>query len=398
MDKARITQLIDLYYNKQLTELEFNELREAVLNGDDEVLQEMLFEHMEKEVGVKVPGEEEEMGEIVLDEERALGGMIQGEEVERVRPMVFRWWAAAAAVLLLLGSAYFIVSRDKKDVQGPSAGIVKTKDALPGKSGAILTLSDGSKMVLDSLGNGVITTQANAPVALKDGKLIYGKAAGNDPGMVLYNTMSTPRGRQFQMVLPDGSKVWLNAASSITYPVAFSGKERLVKITGEAYFEIAANASMPFRVQLADGEKVEVLGTSFNVNAYEDERSFRTTLVDGKVRVSLGNAAEVLAPGEQAYAGPGDPVVKVLQDVDIAGVIAWKNNYFSFTDADLSTVMRQLSRWYNVDVVFAGPVPPGRFNGKIGRSLNLTQVLKLLTAARVNYTIEQNKITILAEK
>ncbi|HVW62508.1 MAG TPA: FecR domain-containing protein [Puia sp.] len=377
MDKERITQLIHLYYNKQLTELEFNELREIVLKGDEEVLQDLLQEHMEKEVGSSIPGE---------------------EMVRRMHSGTVRWWwAAAAAVLVLLGSVYLIVNKNK-GAQLPLGPIAKTKDVLPGKSGAILTLSDGSKMVLDSLGNGVITTQANAPVALKDGKLIYGKAAGNDPGVVLYNTMSTPRGRQFQMVLPDGSKVWLNAASSITYPVAFSGKERLVKIRGEAYFEIAANASMPFRVQLADGEKVEVLGTSFNVNAYEDEGSFRTTLVDGKVRVSLGNGAKVLAPGEQAYAGPGDPVVKVLQDVDIAGVIAWKNNYFSFADADLSTVMRQLSRWYNVDVVFAGPVPAGRFNGKIGRALTLAQVLKLLTVARVNYTIEQNKITILAEK
>jgi len=370
MDKTRIAHLIDLYYNKQLTELEFNELREAALHGDSEVLQQIMLEHME--------------------------GKLQPQTRGRVRTMILRW-SAAAAVLLLLAPLYLVFTKNKKAVQAPAAGIAKTKDVLPGRSGAILTLSDGSKMALDSLGNGVITTQANTSVTLKNGQLIYGRPANNNPGALLYNTMSTPRGRQFQMVLPDGSKVWLNAASSITYPVAFSGNQRLVRVSGEAYFEIAADASMPFRVQLANGEKVEVLGTRFNVNAYEDERAVRTTLLDGKVRVSLGSSARVLEPGEQAFTENNDPSVKLIHDADVSAAIAWKNNYFSFTDADLPTVMRQLSRWYNVDVTFAGAIPAGEFNGKIGRTLTLDQVLKVLTATRVKYTIDKNKILILSE-
>ncbi|HEY4207321.1 MAG TPA: FecR domain-containing protein [Puia sp.] len=370
MDKTRIAHLIDLYYNKQLTELEFNELREAVLLGDNDLLQEILSEHLQGELHVGNRG--------------------------RLRPMVFRW-SAAAAVLLLLVPLYLTLNKNHKGAKQAPPPIAKTKEVLPGRSGAILTLSDGSKMVLDSLGNGVIATQANAPVALKDGQLIYSKAKVI-PSAVLYNTMSTPRGRQFQMVLPDGSKVWLNAASSITYPVAFSGKERLVKVTGEAYFEIAAAPSMPFNIQLTNGEKIEVLGTSFNVNAYEDERSVATTLVDGKVKVSLGPSEKILEPGEQAYTENNGPAaVKVIHDADVSAAIAWKSNYFSFTDADLATVMRQLARWYNVDVTFAGNVPAGEFNGKIGRTLTLEQVLKVLTATRVKYKIEKNKILILSE-
>jgi ferric-dicitrate binding protein FerR (iron transport regulator) len=370
MDKTRIAQLIDLYYNKQLTEREFDELREAVLHGDSDDLQELLSEHMQAE--------------------------LHTESRSRFRTLTVRW-SAAAAILLLAVPLYLILNKTKKGVHPPTAGIAKAKDVLPGKSGAILTLSDGSKLVLDSMRNGVIATQANASVALADGKLVYSKA-NNSPGAPLYNTVSTPRGRQFQMVLPDGSKLWLNAASSITYPVAFTGNQRLVKITGEAYFEIAADPSMPFSVQLPNGEKVEVLGTRFNINAYNDESTIRTTLVDGKVRVSIGKSAKVLEPGEQAYTeNDGPQAVKVLHDADVPAAIAWKNNYFSFTDADLATVMRQLSRWYNVDVTFAGAVPSGEFNGKIGRALTLDQVLKVLTATRVKYKIENDKILILSE-
>jgi ferric-dicitrate binding protein FerR (iron transport regulator) len=149
---------------------------------------------------------------------------------------------------------------------------------------------------------------------------------------------------------------------------------------------------------LTNGEKIEVLGTSFNVNAYEDERSVATTLVDGKVKVSLGPSAKILEPGEQAYTENNGPAaVKVIHDADVSAAIAWKSNYFSFTDADLATVMRQLARWYNVDVTFAGNVPAGEFNGKIGRTLTLEQVLKVLTATRVKYKIEKNKILILSE-
>jgi len=256
----------------------------------------------------------------------------------------------------------------------------------------MLTLANGTRILLDTVQRGAITSQGNSRVLkTDDGRLAYEPVTKKTTSLV-YNTLSTPRGGQYQLTLPDGSRVWLNAASSITYPTAFTGDERIVSITGEAYIEVVHNKDQPFRVQAGD-QLVEDIGTAFNINAYSDEPVIKTTLVAGKVKVSSGTATRVLSPGQQVQ-GKGS-MLEMVAGVDVDQVLAWKNGAFSFRNADLPTVMRQLARWYDIEVEYTGPVPAGTFDGEIGRGLTLNQVLQGLAQARINYTIvNSHKIVI----
>ncbi|SEW53075.1 FecR family protein [Chitinophaga arvensicola] len=299
------------------------------------------------------------------------------------------WWAAAAAVILLAAGVYYIAPKKQ---QPPVIAAAPVKDIAPGGNRAILTLSDGSQIPLDSAGNGVLAQQGGTRITkLSNGQLAY-NGAGTKDDQVLYNTMSTPLGGQYKLILPDGTTVWLNAGSSISYPTAFTGTERSVSVTGEAYFEVAKNDKMPFRVK-AGNTTIEVLGTDFNVNAYKDEASINTTLLQGAVRVSAQQQVQILKPGQQARVNGN--TLQVINHVDINEVMAWKKGFFSFNDADLPTVMRQLSRWYNVQVTYEGGIPERVFTGEIGRDLTLSQVLKGLTKTRIKYRIENgNRIII----
>jgi ferric-dicitrate binding protein FerR (iron transport regulator) len=263
-------------------------------------------------------------------------------------------------------------------------------------------LAGGQKILLDSAAAGILAEQGNAQVKkVGDGKLAYeaggGATKGAGAAAPLYNTLTTPRGGQYQLTLPDGTKVWLNAASSLTFPTAFTGSSRTVEMTGEAYFEVAHDKKHPFTVKVS-GQTIEDIGTQFNVNAYTDEPAQVTTLLEGAVKVD----GHLLRPGEKATvtgaAGPGATVTSATTtgaaDIRVArgdpeGAVAWKNGLFVFTDAGLQTVMRQLSRWYNVDVTYEGNIPPRQFTGMIGRSLTLDQVLKGLAKERVHYQIEK---------
>ncbi|MBN9384722.1 MAG: FecR domain-containing protein [Chitinophagaceae bacterium] len=303
-----------------------------------------------------------------------------------------KWGWVAAAVVVLLGTGVYMVRKSSRDETRLMAGTRFLRDIPPGRSGAILTLSDGRQMVLDSMGNGVIATQGNVHVLLKDGQVSYDKHADARAPEVAYNTMTTPRGRQYKLVLPDGTKVWLNAASKLIFPTVFNGDERKVEVTGEAYFEVAKDVRKPFRVKVSNDMEIEVLGTSFNVCAYSDEASINTTLLEGSVRVAAhsvrGNGGEkmVISPGEQAQVYKEG--MKVMKDVNVEQVVAWKSGVFSFIDADLPSVMRQLSRWYNVEVSYAGTVPDRAFTGEIGRTLTLDQVLRILARNKIAYKIE----------
>jgi ferric-dicitrate binding protein FerR (iron transport regulator) len=211
------------------------------------------------------------------------------------------------------------------------------------------------------------------------------------------NTMHVPKGGQYQLTLPDGTKVWLNAASSITYPTAFSGSQRSVTISGEAYFEVAKKVNSPFHVKVGDREEVQVLGTSFNVNAYEDESDIRTTLLDGKIRIEQQQRSVVLAPGQQARLRAGlpatasGPAIKVIGHADIDKVMAWKNGYFNFEDMQFGEAMRQLARWYDIDVVYENGIPDIPLGGETSRNLKLSDLLKGLAGAGVKYKLEQGR-------
>ncbi|HEY4287768.1 MAG TPA: FecR domain-containing protein [Puia sp.] len=309
----------------------------------------------------------------------------------RKRVVFPAWWRYAAAIVILCAGGYLWTIK-KPVSQKPENKPVLVANALPGKNGAILTLAGGRQVVLDSLGNGVIAEQGKTRVVVRNNQLVYSTSAR--PNEIMYNTMTTPKGRQFQLVLPDGSHIWLNAASSITYPVS-AGNDRTVSITGEAYFEVAQDKSRPFHVK-ANGMEVEVLGTHFNINSYADEGSIRTTLLEGSVRVIDGAEHAVLKPGQQAVVVSGNQA-KISLDAspDIESVIAWKNGKFQFSKASLAEVMRQLSRWYDVEVVIQGNVGQKNFGGEMQRDLNLSDVLEGFKDVGVHFRIEGKKLIVM---
>ena len=300
------------------------------------------------------------------------------------RKSVFYYVGYAASIIILLGMGYvlrqhFSTSRHiNNDTQ-----TTKAKDVPPGRNGAILTLSDGSKYVLDSAGNGVLTTQAGASIVKQGDQIIYNKVV-DKPTAVVYNTLIVPKGRQFKIVLPDGTGVWLNSASSLKYPTSFTEKERIVELQGEAYFEVIHNAQQPFKVKVGN-TVAEDLGTAFNVDGYDDEPSVKTTLIRGSVKVTGIKDSKILSPGEQAVSTANKLIVAAI---DTSQVLAWKDGFFQFDEADLTTVMRQLARWYNIEVVFAGNVPSRKFYGRINRNMNLSNVLNLLEKNQVHFNLE----------
>jgi ferric-dicitrate binding protein FerR (iron transport regulator) len=265
--------------------------------------------------------------------------------------------------------------------------------APPTSSNAVLTLANGQVVVLDSAGNGTIVKQGSVDIVkLADGQIAY-KGIGQNTG---YNTLSNPRGSKVvSIVLSDGSKVWLNAASNIRYPVAFSGKERKVEISGEAYFEVAHNAAKPFIVQKGETE-VRVLGTHFNVEAYDDESSLDVTLLEGSVSVATQKSIsrpKVIRPGEQAQVRQ-DGNIKLASSVNLNEVMAWRDNMFSFNGADIETIMRQVSRWYNVEVVFKKPVTE-KFYAEVSKNTNISTLLKMLEATKaVHFKMEGDVIVV----
>ena len=315
----------------------------------------------------------------------------------RVVPMRRYWTGVAAAVLLLAitGSSYYLFQQQRRAAIARQQS--NTTEIAPGHDGAILTLANGKKIVLDSAGNGVIAAQGNNAVIKNNGQLIY-QGDATDTAASLMNTLTTPRGRQFALVLPDGSKVWLNAASSIRFPAAFRPSERTVAVNGEAYFEVAKvndaqGKRIPFKVNINQHATVEVLGTHFNINAYTDENSIRTTLLEGSVKMTDGRQSALLAPGEQAILSAQH--ITLNRSADIAEATAWKNGTFTFNGrTDLAEVMLQLSRWYDVEIIYEGKVPDISFTGEMQRGLSLQQVTSGFSSMGVHFKIEGRKIII----
>jgi transmembrane sensor len=250
-------------------------------------------------------------------------------------------------------------------------------DVAPGGNRATLTLAGGRTIHLDSAAYGLLAEEGAATIVkTAEGQIRYSNASTLMTAEIGMNTMLTPRGGQYQLTLPDGSNVWLNAESSITYPTAFNGNERRVRLTGEAYFEVAKKTSQRFIVETMS-DTITVLGTVFNVNAYTDEAAVKTSLLEGSVKINN----KILKPGQAYYKGS-------IQSTDLERDLAWKNGLFNFDGADLQTVLRQLARWYDIEVAYEGTYPDMIFDGEIGRDLKLSQVLKVLAATGVAFTID----------
>lgn len=301
--------------------------------------------------------------------------------------------AVAAVVLMIAGAAYWWLTKQPAQKELANADPVnKTTIIPPGGNRAILKLSNGDEIMLDSAAEGTLAQQGQAKVMkLANGQLSY-KLSGNAPAAVVYNTITTPRGGQYMLTLADGTKVWLNAASSLQYPATFSGKTRKVMLTGEGYFEVAKNAAMPFHVQVNTMD-VEVLGTHFNINSYANESAIRTTLLEGSVKVEEGRQVRTLQPGQQAAVVTNDEM-KVLDHADLEEAVAWKDGMFQFKGADIETVLRQAERWYDVQFDYKGGIAV-RFSGQISRSANAEQLLKILElTGKVKFEIHGKTIVV----
>lgn len=304
------------------------------------------------------------------------------------------WYKQAAAALILLfiglGTYYNFIATNDSETTVITTPVLAKKDLPPGGSRAILTLSNGSTVVLDSIGNEFVTQQSNTQIVkTAKGQLSYTTLNQNSKELV-YNSLSTPRGGQYQLVLPDGTKVWLNAASSIRFPVAFVGKERKVTITGEAYFEVAKDKKKPFIVSSANMD-VEVLGTHFNVSAYAEESIVKTTLLEGSVKINNKKSEVYLVPGQQSQLNNSGHF-SIKNNIDVDKEIAWTKGKFQFNSNTIQEIMLQLSRWYDVEVIYQGKVSSETFSAIIKRSSNISQVLKLMEASGVKFDIEGKKI------
>lgn len=305
-----------------------------------------------------------------------------------------RMAAAAVFALALAGVGYwwFVLKMPLKNEVAQANVPDKNIPIPPGSNKAVLKLGNGTEVMLDSLTEGMLLQQGQAKIIKSGNGQVSYKITGTTPAEIVYNTITTPRGGQYQLTLADGTKVWLNASSSLRYPSNFSGKERRVELTGEGYFEVARKESMPFHVKV-NSIDVEVLGTHFNINSYKDESVIRTTLLEGSVKVTSGKQASRLKPGQEASViTNGD--IKLQDDVNTEEVIAWKNGMFQFKAADIETVLRQAARWYDIQIEYKGGIS-ARFSGQISRSANAEQLFKILELTnKVRFEIHGKNIVV----
>ncbi|UYQ94140.1 FecR domain-containing protein [Chitinophaga horti] len=378
MDQHTFSALLEKYLNDDLSQEELSRLLDSLQD-------ENLRRQWESAIGGMLANPQ-------------LHGLSDRAQMDRVRKAILRKplyrrllpYAAAAAVLFLAaaGLFYMNVTPTVKPLM-PTAQ--QAPAVLPGGNKAMLTLADGSQITLDSAGNGAIASQGNVQVIkLNNGQLAY--QANGAKQAAGYNTLVTPRGGQYRIQLPDGSEVWLNAASSLRFPTVFDGPEREVQLKGEAYFEIAQNSQQPFRVKV-DDMTVQVLGTHFNVMAYADEQHVRTTLLQGAVKVMQGSSSLHLRPGQQAEAR-GTQALQLREGVNLEQVVAWKNGYFQFNHEPLEGVLRQIGRWYDAEIVYEGKVPDREFGGQISRNSSITEVLKMLELTNVRFRVEGKRIVV----
>lgn len=314
---------------------------------------------------------------------------IKGES----KTVLWQRLAIAAAVLVFITAGLYVLLLNKAPQHPMAVNKVMKHDIAPGGNKAILTLGDGRTIILKERQAGDIASQGDMVIKeTADGQVRYAGSNGNTVSKALvYNTAATPRGGQYQFILSDGTKIWLNSASSIKYPVEFMGKERKVELEGEAYFEVAHNSKMPFKV-VSRGQTVEVLGTHFNINAYSDENMAKTSLLEGSVKISSANGTTLIKPGEQAQLLNGN---LNIVNADMDQVLAWKNGFFSFKDSSLEDVMRQLGRWYDVDVKYEGTIPARTFSGEIPRNINLSQLWDILSYKNIHYKIDGKTIIVM---
>ncbi len=385
-NKSRIIYLFFKYFDDIATAQEKKEL-EGYLHTSEENVKDLMEDAWKRytfDKNVFTPLESEAMLQYVLQTQNR----IAKRKTMRLRV------AAAAGIAFILGisTIWFYNQRIIQDTPTTANTIKQNYDFDPGGNKAILTLGDGSEIILNSADSGILTNQGHTKVLKSKGGQLEYRSTNNKDAAIVLNTLTTPRAGQYELVLADGTKVWLNAASSITYPTEFKGNRRTVELKGEGYFEVAKNTSKPFYVKVNDME-VMVLGTHFNINAYADEPFIRTTLLEGSVKVSNGFEQKLLTPGQAAIVSTSIQSIGVSK-ANVEQSVAWKNGYFNFERASLQEVMRQVARWYDVDVRYEGNIPEREFVGEIPRGSKASEVLGILRLSKINYRLEGKQIII----
>ncbi|MDP2413750.1 FecR family protein [Daejeonella sp.] len=398
---SRTTYLFSKYYDRTASQKEIKELFDILKSSSDQELTKLMRDEWENFQHMEAPFFSFEKSQEMLDKILASGRDKNKfhEEVPAVisrrKPLIFISISAAAALIIIniIGFDFWSEKITPASVQIVSAKV--NTDLSPGGNRAVLTFENGQRIILDSINNGIIAKNESFEIIkTENGQLVYHafdrnyKNARNGD----FNVVSTPRGGGYRITLPDGSKVWLNAASSIKFPGVFKRNIREVELDGEAYFEIVKKSAMPFMVRSGRTE-IEVLGTHFNVKAYSKEKIMKTTLVEGSVKINEGNSSLLLKPGQQVRLTGGN--LTILNNVDIEEQIAWKNGLFIFKDASIEEVMSQVASWYDLNVTFEGKVPKKYLTGKVSRNVNALEFMNLLNYAGVKFKITGKNIVIM---
>lgn len=391
INEDHFRQLLDKYANNLASPEETEELFALIKGSDyDDALRQLLSATLEETDPILADGElwDTEFNQ-VLDEakNRELNN-------EKIRHIGWRRLAVAVCVLFVIAAGGYFAWHKETPKQ---VAQIQKQDIAPGQKQVTLTLANGQKLNVNNKLQGKLAQQGNMIVQVNNGNALTYTALAVDKNIseVAYNTLSTTRGQEspFPLVLADGTQVWLNAASSITYPTAFNGKDRIVKITGEVYIKVVHNAAQPFKV-LVRGQTIDDIGTTFNINAYDDEPVIKTTLIDGSVKISNNTGSAILKPGQQAAIQPDNQNIKV-KDADIEEAIAWKNDYFIFNHEKIQSIMRKISRWYDVEVVYEDGISTDWVGGSESRSKNVSEVLrKIELTGQFHFKIEGKKIIV----
>lgn len=401
MNKDKLERLLQQYFDNTITDTDCIELLDYLRNNDpDEIAKTIDERSLTLEEGPEFNRfQAKKVLERIKSDSRFINQVIEPEEG---KPAI-KWyhsWVRVAAILIFFSAVgfYFLFNRYNK-VTDQNNLTVKSSEILPGSAKATLTLANGKVISLDNVADGMLTKSGRTVVnkAHNEG-LVYNTQAGNSKTAAnadtIYNTLTTPRGGEYKVKLPDGTNVWLNSSSSLSYPVEFAGNERHVKLTGEAYFEVAKNKDKPFFV-CVNNVCVKVLGTHFNVAAYNDDAELTTTLLEGSVLITKNSKQRLLKPGQQAVVKNNADLINV-SDASINQVMAWKNGYFVFNDDNMNTIMKKLSRWYDVDIEYQGSFENLRFGGTFYRSKSIKELLNNLERiGKVHFKITGRRIIVM---
>lgn len=403
MQRDRLKSLIDQYFNNSISSEDCIELLKYLNSADQaelDGLADIEFSSLDKGPEFKNGQSEAVLSRIKSDPRFA--GASEDNNADSLKIIKFygRRMAQFAAAILIFVAAGLIVFNGRK-AKTVNQIVKNNKPAVisPGANKAILTISGGKTIVLDSVANGLLaTTRAGRILKTQNGQIIYKETSLNSTvetvAAVELNTLTTPRGGQYQLVLPDGTKVWLDAASSITYPVVFTGDSRRVKLTGQAYFEVTKNKEKPFYVDVHHFQ-IKVLGTHFNVSAYDEDPENTTTLLEGAVQIAKNGKTALLRPGQQAAIANGSESI-IVSEANINDAMAWKNGYFIFNDDDIRGIMRKVSRWYNVDVDYKGDFSNRHFGGTFYRSKGIDELLNHLERiGKLHFKVSERRITVM---